>query len=62
MIRASIARALAFNPKSPIAVSLTLVSRLVERDLKLLSTDRNIAEPVKVLVRKALQASKSRRD
>lgn len=58
----AIVRALAFNPKSPIAVSMTLVSRLVERDLKLLSTDRNIAEPVKVLVRKALQASKSRRD
>jgi hypothetical protein len=58
----AIVRALAFNPKSPIAVSMTLVSRLVERDLKLLSTDRNIAEPVKVLVRKALQASRSRRD
>lgn len=58
----AIVRALAFNPKSPIAVSMTLVSRLVEKDLKLLSTDRNIAEPVKVLVRKALQASRSRRD
>jgi hypothetical protein len=58
----AIVRSLAFNPKSPIAVSMTLVSRLVEKDLKLLSTDRNIAEPVKVLVRKALQASRSRRD
>lgn len=58
----AVVRGLAFNPKSPIAVSMTLVSRLVERDLKLLSTDRNIAEPVKVLVRKALQASRSRRD
>jgi hypothetical protein len=58
----AIVRSLAFNPKSPIAVSMTLVSRLVEKDLRLLSTDRNIAEPVKVLVRKALQASRSRRD
>ena len=58
----TIVRSLAFNPKSPIAVSMTLVSRLVEKDLRLLSTDRNIAEPVKVLVRKALQASRSRRD
>jgi hypothetical protein len=57
----AVVRSLAFNPKSPIAVSMTLVSRLVEKDLKLLSTDRNIAEPVKVLVRKALQASRSRR-
>jgi hypothetical protein len=58
----TIVRSLAFNPKSPIAVSMSLVSRLVEKDLRLLSTDRNIAEPVKVLVRKALQASRSRRD
>jgi hypothetical protein len=58
----AIVRSLAFNPKSPIAVSMTLVSRLVEKDLRLLSTDRNIAEPVKVLVRKALQASRNRRD
>ena len=58
----TIVRSLAFNPKSPIAVSMTLVSRLVEKDLRLLSTDRNIAEPVKVLVRKALQASRNRRD
>jgi len=58
----AVVRSLAFNPKSPIAVSMTLVSRIVEKDLRLLSTDRNIAEPVKVLVRKALQASRSRRD
>jgi hypothetical protein len=58
----AIVRSLAFNPKSPISLSMTLVSRLVEKDLKLLAADRNIAEPVKILVRKALQASKSRRD
>ena len=58
----AIVRSLAFNPKSPIAVSMSLVSRLIEKDLRLLSTDRNIAEPVKVLVRKALQASRNRRD
>lgn len=57
----SVVRSLAFNPKSPIAVSLTLVSRLVEKDVRMLSLDRNIAEPVKILARKALQAGKSRR-
>jgi hypothetical protein len=57
----AIVRSLAFNPKSPIAVSMTLVSRLVEKDVRMLSTDRNIAEPVKILARKAVQAGRSRR-
>jgi len=57
----AIVRSLAFNPKSPIAVSMTLVSRLVEKDVRMLSVDRNIAEPVKLLARKAMQAGQSRR-
>jgi hypothetical protein len=57
----SIVRSLAFNPKAPIAVSMTLVSRLVEKDVRMISMDRNIAEPVKILARKALQAGRSRR-
>jgi len=57
----SVVRALAFNPKSPIAVSMALVSRLVEKDVRMLSVDRNIAEPVKILARKAQQAGQSRR-
>ena len=57
----SVVRSLAFNPKAPIAVSLTLVSRLVEKDVRMISMDRNIAEPVRILARKALQAGKSRR-
>jgi len=42
-------------------VSMTLVSRLVEKDVRMLSVDRNIAEPVKILARKAAQAGQSRR-
>jgi ribosomal protein L30E len=57
----AIVRSLAFNPKAPIAVSMTLVSRLVEKDVRMLSVDRNIAEPVKLLARKAMQAGQSRR-
>jgi hypothetical protein len=57
----AIVRSLAFNPKSPIAVSMTLVSRLVEKDVRTLSMDRNIAEPVKILARKVLQTGKNRR-
>jgi hypothetical protein len=44
--------ALTRNAKTPIAVSLTLLSRLTERDVKMLSTDRNIAEPVRLAARK----------
>jgi hypothetical protein len=57
----SVVRALAFNPKSPISISMTLVNRLVEKDVRTLALDRNIAEPVKILARKLLQAGKSRR-
>jgi hypothetical protein len=57
----AIVRSLAFNPKSPISVSMTLVSRLVEKDVRMLAIDRNIAEPVRILARKALQTGQSRR-
>jgi hypothetical protein len=57
----TIVRALAFNPKSPISISMTLVNRLVEKDIRVLAMDRNIAEPVKILARKILQSGKSRR-
>ena len=56
-----VVRALAFNPKTPIAISMGLVSRLVERDVKALSSDRNIAEPVKLLARKMTKATETRR-
>lgn len=54
-------RGLAFNPKTPVAVSLGLVSRLVEKDVRMMSTDRNIAEPVKILARKIVQAGQARK-
>jgi ABC-type lipopolysaccharide export system ATPase subunit len=57
----TVVRALAFNPKSPISISMTLVNRLVEKDVRMLSTDRNIAEPVKILARKIVQAGQSRK-
>ena len=57
----TVVRSLAFNPKSPISISMTLVSRLVEKDVRTLAMDRNIAEPVKILARKVLQAGKARR-
>jgi len=50
----AIASALAKNPKTPLAVSLHLVQRLNERDLKALALDRNLQEPLKAAARKRL--------
>jgi hypothetical protein len=50
--------ALARNPKTPVAVALNLVQRLSERDLKLISLDRNAQEPLKLAVRKRLMKGK----
>jgi hypothetical protein len=57
----SVVRALAFNPKTPISISMTLVNRLVEKDVRMLAADRNIPEPVKILARKIVQAGHSRK-
>jgi len=57
----SVARALAFNPKTPISISMTLVNRLVEKDVRMLAADRNVPEPVKILARKIVQAGQSRK-
>jgi hypothetical protein len=53
--------ALTRNAKTPIAVSLNLVNRLTERDIKFLSSDRNIPEPVRLAARKIYSRSVARR-
>lgn len=40
------------NPKTPPAVSMRLLSRLNERDMKMLSIDRNVPESVRLAARK----------
>jgi hypothetical protein len=52
---------LAFNPKTPLAISMGLVNRLTERDVKMMSTDRNVPEPLKILARKIVSAGQSRK-
>jgi hypothetical protein len=47
-----IAAALTKNPKTPLAMSLNLLARLNDRDLKMLSIDRNIPEPLRIAARK----------
>lgn len=46
--------ALSKNPKTPLAVSLKFVQRLNDRDLKAISLDRNLQEPLKLAVRKRI--------
>jgi hypothetical protein len=40
------------NPKTPVAISLHLLQRLHDRDVKLLALDRNVPEPVRMAARK----------
>ena len=40
------------NPKTPLAMSLNLMNRLNNRDLSMLSIDRNVPEPLRIAARK----------
>lgn len=42
------------NPKTPPAISMKLLPRLNERDMKMLSLDRNVPEAVRIAVKKYL--------
>jgi hypothetical protein len=53
--------ALTRNPKTPPAVSMSFVGRLNERDLRGLSTDRNVPEGLRITARKLVIANESRR-
>jgi hypothetical protein len=44
--------ALTKNPKTPPALSMRMLQRLNERDLKTLAVDRNVPEPVRLAARK----------
>jgi hypothetical protein len=44
--------ALTRNPKTPLAVSMNLIARLTDKDLKALSTDRNVPEVLRITARK----------
>ena len=50
----AVVSALSRNPKTPLSVSLNLVQRLNDRDLKTIAMDRNLQEPLKQAVRKRL--------
>jgi hypothetical protein len=54
----SVVLALAKNPKTPVAVSMNLLARLTEKDLRLISTDRNVPDVLRVTARKKIVIDK----
>jgi hypothetical protein len=49
------------NPKTPLAMSMNMMNRLTERDLTMLSTDRNVPDPLRIAARRKVVANVSRR-
>ena len=47
------------NPKTPLAMSLNNMNRLTDRDLQMLSIDRNVPEPLRVAARKKIVTATS---
>ena len=48
------------NPKTPVALSLNMLNRLVDRDVKAVATDRNVPEPLRLAARKKIVAAQTR--
>lgn len=46
------------NPKTPLAISLTLLQRVNDKDVKMLAIDRNIPEPLRIAARKRAAANR----
>jgi hypothetical protein len=54
----AIVHALVKNPKTPLAMSMNFLSRLAEKDVRNLSTNRNIPETLRVTARKKVVIEK----
>lgn len=61
MKRYAVVLALAKNPKTPIAMSMNLLARLNDRDLSMLSVDRNVPDQLRIAARKKVVAAASRK-
>lgn len=55
----AVAASLARNPKMPVAMSMNLLNRLIERDVRAISIDRNVPEALRIAARKRLVNAKS---
>jgi hypothetical protein len=49
------------NPKTPVAMSMNMMNRLNDRDLQMLSIDRNIPDALRVAARKRLVSGTSKK-
>ena len=49
------------NPKTPLAMSLNNMNRLNDRDLQMLSIDRNVPEPLRIAARRKIVAATSKK-
>jgi hypothetical protein len=54
----TVALALAKNPKTPVAVSMNILGRLNDKDLRGISTNRNVPEVLRVTARKKIVIDK----
>jgi hypothetical protein len=54
MKRYGVVAALARNPKTPVAISMNLLPRLTEKDLRALSSDRNVPEVLRITARQKI--------
>jgi hypothetical protein len=54
----SVVLALVKNPKTPVAMSMNFLSRLSDKDLRMLSSNRNIPEALRVTARKKIVIDK----
>jgi len=50
--------ALTRNPKTPVALSMNLLVRLTDRDLRQLTTDRNVPDVLRLTAKKKLANEK----
>ena len=53
--------ALTKNSKTPVALSMSLLSRLSDKDMQMLAVDRNVPEPLRVAARKKTVAATSKK-
>jgi len=58
MKRYGIVLALARNPKTPVAISMNLLARLTDKDLRAISTDRNVPEVLRITARQKIVLNK----
>ena len=58
MKRYGVVSALARNPKTPVAISMNLLPRLTDKDLRQISADRNVPEVLRITARQKIVLQK----